>query len=175
MLQVYCQRYGPPCSEGFPFIDGEDRKGLGGSCQYQHWPWLNMWREDIFYEVLFYLPSSLILHPLPQGPRACSWGTHFHIWPPLTNSENIFILLSPSLSVSFLLIPTNTQLQFFNLTKTYNPMSLPPILPHPTHDVTSLRNQVRIQSSSLQSFLLYITSTPLHLLLFVTLCHNNSG
>ena len=81
----------------------------------------------------------------------------------------------PSLSVSFLLIPTNTQLQFFNLTKTYNPMSLPPILPHPTHDLTSLRNQVRIQSSSLQSFLLYITSTPLHLLLFVTLCHNNSG
>ena len=51
----------------------------------------------------------------------------------------------PSLSVSFLLIPTNTQLQFFNLTKTHNPMSLPPILPHPTRDLTSLRNQVRIQ------------------------------
>ena len=45
-----------------------------------------------------------------------------------------------------------------------------------TPHVTSLPYEIRLESrSSLQSLLLYLTSTPLHLLLFVTLCHNNSG
>ena len=51
----------------------------------------------------------------------------------------------PSLSVSFLLIPSNTQLQLFNLTKTYNPVSLPPILFLTPH-MTSLPYLIRLES-----------------------------
>lgn len=69
-----------------------------------------------------------------------------------------------SLPLSFQLIPTNNQLQFFHQvgTKSYNPLIPLTHCRSLTH-ATSILNHVRIQGSSLQSLLFRVTLTLLHL------------
>lgn len=59
----------------------------------------------------------------------------------------------PPLHLSSSSSPTNTQLQFFNLTKSYNPLIPPTHCPSLTHAPTSILNHVRIQGSSLPPLL----------------------